>query len=210
MALHRATLDKWPDMNDICQMRALLQTTSAPPATVPAATDLTAAHQPLGVREASPPWPAPGAAVAAVSVGAIEFMGGRRQFKVVPQSRAEIHGRLVQGLPAAVLCTLVDHLSALKPEQVADALGISARTLRRLHDQPQKPMPPDLASKTWLLAETLAQASVVFGNRDAAERWLAQPAMGLDGAVPIDLLRTLQGAELVTELLGRLEHGVYN
>ena len=180
------------------------------PATTPAATGLAAARHTLGVQAASAPWPAQGVAVAAVSAGAIEVMGGRRQFKVVPQNRAEIHGRLVQGLPAAVLCTLVEHLSALKPEQVADALGISTRTLRRLHDQPQKAMPPDLASKTWLLAETLAQASVVFGNRDAAERWMAQPAMGLDAAVPIDLLRTLQGAELVTELLGRLEHGVYN
>lgn len=194
-------------------MRALLQSSpvqSAPAASAKPATALAAAHQTLEVREPSPPWPAQGVAAAAVSVGAIEVMGGRRQFKVVPQSRAEIHGRLVQGLPAAVLCTLVAHLSALKPEQVADALGISTRTMRRLHDQPQKAMPPDLASKTWLLAETLAQASVVFGNRDAAERWMAQPAMGLDGAVPIDLLRTLQGAELVTELLGRLEHGVYN
>ena len=41
-------------------------------------------------------------------------------------------------------------------------------------------------------------------------RWLAAPAMGLDGARPIDLLRTLQGSELVAEFLGRLEHGVYN
>ena len=195
-------------------MRASLQSTvspssPAPSTAAPATTGLAAANQALGVRAPSP-WLAQAGGVAAVSAGAIELMGGRRQFKVLPQSRAEIHGRLVQGLPAAVLCTLVDHLSALKPEQVAGALGISARTLRRLQGQPQKPMPPDLASKTWLLAETLSQASAVFGNRDAAERWMAQPAMGLDGAVPIDLLRTLQGAELVTELLGRLEHGVYN
>lgn len=71
-------------------------------------------------------------------------------------------------------------------------------------------MPADLASKTWLLAETLSQATALFGSRDAAERWLARPAMGLDGERPIALMRTLQGAELVTEFLGRLEHGVYN
>jgi uncharacterized protein (DUF2384 family) len=34
--------------------------------------------------------------------------------------------------------------------------------------------------------------------------------MGLDGARPMDLLRTAQEAELVNELLGRLEYGVYN
>ena len=146
---------------------------------------------------------------AAVSTGALAFLGGRRHFKAVPQSRAEIHGALVAGLPYAVLVDLVNQTSALSASEVADAVGISARTLRRHQDHPDKPMPADLASKTWLFAETLAQASRVFGNRDAAERWMAKPAMALDGARPIDLLRTLQGAELVTELLGRLEHGVY-
>ena len=163
---------------------------------------------PLAAGEPRPRGSAAG--LAAVSGGAIEFMGGRRLFKQWPQSRAEIHGALVKGLPYAVLMHIVDHASALSLDEIADAVGISGRTLRRQKDQPERPMPPDLASKTWFLAETLALASAVFGGRDAAERWMAQPAMGLDGARPIDLLRTMQGAELVTELLGRLEHGVYN
>ncbi len=169
-----------------------------------------AATLPPAVREPQPRWPAGGPGAAAVSVGAIEYMGGRRLFKQWPQSRAEIHGALVKGLPYAVLVHIVDHLSALSIDEIASAVGISSRTLRRQKEQPGRPMPPDLASKTWFLAETLAQASAVFGGREAAERWMAGPAMGLDAARPIDLLRTLQGAELVTEFLGRLEHGVYN
>ena len=55
-----------------------------------------------------------------------------------------------------------------------------------------------------------AKASTVFGSREAAERWMGKPAMGLDGHRPIALLRTVQGAELVNEFLDRLEHGVYN
>jgi putative toxin-antitoxin system antitoxin component (TIGR02293 family) len=163
----------------------------------------------LGVQEPAPRWPA-ASAVPAVSAGAIEVMGGQRLFKQWPQDRAQIHGALVKGLPYAVLVHLVDHLSALSADQVADAVGISSRTLRRQKEQPARPMPPDLASKTWLLAETLSQASTVFGSREAAERWMSRPALGLDGARPIELMRTLQGAELVTEFLGRLEHGVYN
>ena len=174
---------------------------------MPTAAAVTPAQE---AREPQPCRPLAGPGASAVSVGAIEFMGGRRLFKQWPQSRAEIHGALVKGLPYAVLVHIVDHLSALSLDEIADAVGISGRTLRRQRDQPERPMPPDLASKTWFLAETLAQASAVFGGRDAAERWMAGPAMGLDGARPIDLLRTLQGAELVTEFLGRLEHGVYN
>lgn len=173
----------------------------------------------LRAQEPAAPWRAPSrsaavapteAATPALSIGAVEFMGGRRLFKTVPQSRAEIHGALVKGVPYAMLVNLVDQLTTLSADEVADAVGISARTLRRQREQPAKLMPADLASRTWQLAEVLAQASAVMGGREAAERWMAHPATGLDGARPIDLLRTLQGAELVTEFLGRLEHGVYS
>lgn len=165
----------------------------------------------LHTQEPAAPWrAAPETPAAPLGIGAVEFMGGRRWLKTVPQSRAEIHGALVKGVPYAMLVSLVDHLTALSADEVADAVGISARTLRRQKEQPAKLMPPDLASRTWQLAEILAQASTVMGGREAAERWMAHPVMGLDGARPIDLLRTLQGAELVTEFLGRLEHGVYS
>ena len=70
-------------------------------------------------------------------------------------------------------------------------------------------MPTDLASKTWLFAETLAKATEIFGGKEEAERWMSKPAMGLDRQRPIELLQTVQGAELVNDFLGRLEYGVY-
>ena len=42
-----------------------------------------------------------------------------------------------------------------------------------------------------------------------AERWLAQPALGLDRRKPIDLLKTHPGARLVAQYLTRIEYGVY-
>ncbi len=171
----------------------------------------------LSAQERAARWRAADAPIAAnatvntaVSAGAMALLGGRGAFRQWPQSRAEIHGALVQGLPCAVLVNLLDQLSVLAGDDVAAVLGLSSRTLRRLREQPERALPADLASKAWQLAETLAQASVVFGDAEAAQRWLAAPAMGLDGARPIELLRTLQGSELVTEFLGRLAHGVYN
>lgn len=153
--------------------------------------------------------PAAAFARAATPAAAVELVGGRKLFKSPPQSRGEIHRALVRGVPYAMLAHLVAELDALAPDDIAAALGVSARTLRRHQDQPGRTMPPDLASRTWQLAEVLAQAITVFGDRAAAQRWLAAPASGLDRARPIELLRTLQGAELVSEFLGRLEHGVY-
>lgn len=147
---------------------------------------------------------------AAVSDGAKALMGGRRALAHWPKSRAEIHVALVRGLPCSALLSLVDQLADLPIDDLAAMLGLSSRTLRRHRDHPDKLLPPDLASKTWQLAEVLAQAVLVMGDAASAQRWLLQPAQGLDGARPVDLLRTLQGTELVTEFLGRLEHGVYN
>jgi len=49
----------------------------------------------------------------------------------------------------------------------------------------------------------------VFGDQAAAENWLAKPAMALDERRPVDLLSSPAGVEMVEQLLGRLEYGVY-
>lgn len=59
-------------------------------------------------------------------------------------------------------------------------------------------------------AEILAKASEVLGTRKAAKEWMSLSAMGLDGARPIDLVCTEDGARTVRDFLMRLELGVYN
>jgi putative toxin-antitoxin system antitoxin component (TIGR02293 family) len=56
----------------------------------------------------------------------------------------------------------------------------------------------------------MAKASEVFGGVRQAEAWMDKPAMGLDGCRPIEMLQTLQGAEVVNDFLTRLEYGVYS
>lgn len=139
-----------------------------------------------------------------------DCLGGSRYWRQRPASRAEVHAAIVEGVPCGSLVHLVRQSKRLSEQDIAQVLGISTRTLRRQADHPDKPMPADLASRAWLFAETLAKASDVFGGQEPAEAWLTAPAAGLDGHRPIDLLQTLQGAELVTDFLTRLEHGVYS
>lgn len=139
-----------------------------------------------------------------------ELLGGSRLLKRRPSTRAEIHEILVRGVVTnAALMHLTQNLHEVPEEAIASVVGISTRTLRRTKEAPKKPLAPDLASKTWLLAETLAKAAQVFGGKEAAEHWMSEEVMGLDGARPIELLQTMQGAELVSDFLGQLEHGVY-
>ncbi len=150
------------------------------------------------------------AAVDTLMPKAQHLLGGSRFLKAKPSSQAEIHAAVVKGIPYSVLFFLTDNCKGVAEEDVAGVLGVSTRTLRRQKDTPDKIMPPDLGSRTWMLAETLAKAEDVLGNKEDAQRWLIEGAMGLDGARPIDLMRTLQGANLVSQFLERLKYGVYN
>ncbi|MFD2232909.1 antitoxin Xre/MbcA/ParS toxin-binding domain-containing protein [Phaeospirillum tilakii] len=49
----------------------------------------------------------------------------------------------------------------------------------------------------------------LLGGREEAERWLEQPALGLDRRRPIELLATPAGTQLVEDYLTRLEYGVH-
>ena len=140
-----------------------------------------------------------------------ELLGGDKKVKVPLNSRMEVHSAIVGGaLKYSALIVLISGFKTLPEGDVVNVLGISGRTLRRQRETPTKPMPADLASKTWLFAETLAKASEVFGGREQAEAWMNRPAVGLDGQRPIEMLQTVQGTELVNDFLTRLEYNVYS
>jgi len=138
------------------------------------------------------------------------YLGGKKYWHRRLASRLDVHAAIVGGVPYGSLVFLVASVKGLEEGDVARVLGISTRTLRRQGETPEKQMPADLASKAWLFAETLARATDIFGGKEEAERWMAGPALGLDGQRAIDLLQTVQGAELVNDFLTRLEFGVYS
>lgn len=140
-----------------------------------------------------------------------KLLGGRKVLGRLPKSRLDVHEAIVAGaFPYAALLHLTTCSSELTAAVVVSTLGISSRTLSRQQETPKKPMPADLASRTWLFAETLAKATDLFGSQAKAEEWLGEAAVGLDGQRPIDLLQTVQGSELVGDFLTRLEYGVYS
>jgi putative toxin-antitoxin system antitoxin component (TIGR02293 family) len=66
-----------------------------------------------------------------------------------------------------------------------------------------------MTRRTGKFAEILAKATTVFGSKQEAERWLEQPAIGLNQQRPVDLLVSPTGAQLVEDYLTRIEFGVY-
>jgi putative toxin-antitoxin system antitoxin component (TIGR02293 family) len=138
------------------------------------------------------------------------LLGAPRTLRKVPRNPLEAHEMLLRGLPAKALTHLVQNFVSLHwDEAFAKAVGMSLRTYQRHTVATAKQLNPEQSGRTWKLAEILAKATAVFGSKEEAEKWLEQPATGLNQRRPIDLLATPAGVELVEEFLVRLEYGVY-
>jgi len=139
----------------------------------------------------------------------VKFLGGRQIFKKPITSKLDVHEVIRRGLPGGVLIHMVKHIQTMKPVDVGQAVGVSIRTVQRRTGSPQKPLSQDQSGRAWKFAEVLTTATEVFGSQSEAEKWLTTPAVALDQRRPVDLLSSPAGVEMVEQLLGRLEYGVY-
>jgi putative toxin-antitoxin system antitoxin component (TIGR02293 family) len=118
----------------------------------------------------------------------------------------EQHLLVQHGLATTFLQAVVESYSVLSEDEVLRAIGISVRTIQR---RKEGKLNKEHSGATLNLIEITEMATQVLGNREAAESWLHEPALALDGRAPMELLSTGPGAELVKAHLTRMEYGVY-
>jgi putative toxin-antitoxin system antitoxin component (TIGR02293 family) len=113
------------------------------------------------------------------------------------------------GLPTTAIEGLARSLGTSQRELLA-ASAIAPATLTRRRNAGGRLTPAE-SDRVYRIADCLADAIRLFeGDRDAARRWLMEPARALGGATPFAYLATEVGATEVRRLIGRLEHGVYS
>ncbi len=66
---------------------------------------------------------------------------------------------------------------------------------------------PVVSEKLLKLFGLYDKGTSVFGSIGEFNKWLAEPAFGLDNQVPRDLLNTITGIDLTKEELTRIEYG---
>ena len=138
-----------------------------------------------------------------------DLLGGPKVVGKYPADSLAAHEMLERGLPNTAIKHLLEGMTTLAEKSIESAIGMSVRTRQRREKHPTELLNQDQSGRTWKFAEILTRTTSIFGSRHAAEQWLAQPAIGLDRRRPIDLLTTPAGVELVEDLLGRIEYGVY-
>lgn len=110
-----------------------------------------------------------------------------------------------RGFPIAALDSVRRNIDATNIE-LAQALGTSVRSLAaRRH---KGALSASESERLLSLAKVVSCAESVFDNLDKGLTWLREPNISLDGVAPISLLDTELGAELVADVLGRIEYGI--
>lgn len=158
-------------------------------------------------KSASPGQSAPPATPSQFTV-IISYLGGSKVFKHDLVDRFAVHKFLSQGLPRRALTTFVSNVH-FDVDLTLNVLGTSRRTLQRYAESENALLDVESSGRLWKFAEIVAKAKEVFGSQEEGERWLATPAIALNGERPLDLLTTPAGREEVEQLLERVAYGVY-
>jgi putative toxin-antitoxin system antitoxin component (TIGR02293 family) len=111
------------------------------------------------------------------------------------------------GVTYELYCKLID-MTGFNLESLAELLHVNSRTLRRLDDT--KHLSLDLSEKVLELTRLYQIGLDVFGDLSILQSWIDSPLTALGDKTPRSFLDTSFGIEVVRDVLGRIEHGVYS
>lgn len=91
--------------------------------------------------------------------------------------------------------------------EYAQILGISKSSLYKyLKDYK---LPKNIEGRFGILSDVITKGISVFGSKKKFSTWLRMDNIVLN-TKPINLLKNLDGANRVLNILGRIEHGIYS
>ena len=114
-----------------------------------------------------------------------------------------IRNLIVHGLHRDAFTRLKTVL-ATSGDELSQAVRTPARTVAR-----RGVFKPDESERILRVASALQKTIEVLESLDKARRWFSSPKRALGGKTPLEFCDTDLGAEEVTNLLGRIEHGVF-
>lgn len=97
-------------------------------------------------------------------------------------------------------------LSKQNPSLLSGFLNLSLKTLTR-YRRSKKKLNPDKSEQLLKWIALYLKGISIFGKIDSFNNWLKKPAYGLGSVIPLNLMNTSTGIDLILEELQRIEHG---
>ena len=112
------------------------------------------------------------------------------------------------GITKKALENLAEIIGISKKKFAEDILEVSIKTLERKSEKEK--LNKKISSHALEIARIMHRATEVFGDKEKAKLWINRDLKILNGKKPIDYFNTLSGLNLVNDILGRIEEGVYS
>ena len=112
-------------------------------------------------------------------------------------------------------------LAGLEAGRIAGLLGVSDKEMARLLNQSvatfhrqakagQIRLDATTSERLLLLTRLAAYGAEVFQDQGKFTRWLRRPLRVLADHSPLDLMDSATGVQLIEDILGRIEYGVFS
>lgn len=111
-----------------------------------------------------------------------------------------------QGIIKQFLLDLAEKLS-ITMQELARVLHVSERTLQRYSSNEK--LSSDTSERALLLAQLYRRGITVLGSANNFKDWLKTPLPAFQQQAPLSFLDTAFGFSLVSDELGRIEHGIF-
>lgn len=130
------------------------------------------------------------------------------KIKDKPMSVGECTRLYEAGVSRTSFATVAKDIACVPEKEMADVCQISQRTISRMKSDQN--LPPQSAEIVISVMQTYYRAVEVFGSEETAHAWLKTPLQVLNGKTPLKAVSNRFEAELVMNILGRIEYGVFS
>jgi putative toxin-antitoxin system antitoxin component (TIGR02293 family) len=136
-----------------------------------------------------------------------KVLGGKKVLRINLRNRMDLIDLSKRGVTKEALLHLAKYFS-YSVHQMAQLLPVTERTLQR--HTPGKPLSGIVSEQILLIAEVAARGSEVFESKDRFLIWMNHPNKTFKNKIPMSLLDSKFGVDMVLDELGRIEHGVFS
>jgi putative toxin-antitoxin system antitoxin component (TIGR02293 family) len=136
-----------------------------------------------------------------------EVLGGIEVLQKKIHNKMDLVELSNKGITKDALLRLGKYLN-LSISQMADLVAIAERTIQRY--TLEKPFNRIVSEQILQVAQVAVKGTNTFGDKDKFLSWMHQPNKALADKTPMSLLRSRFGTEMISDELGRIEHGVFS
>jgi len=138
----------------------------------------------------------------------IRLLGGKNIITKPIRSEFDIISLSNEGITKASLDALIGHLGISKKAFSENILDASVKTLERKKSTDK--LDKHTSSLAIEIAKVVEHAFTVFEDEQKVKNWLNTPNKALNNIKPTDLFYMPTGLNMVNDILGRIEEGVYS